>query len=119
MENSYVGMSNCFYCNEPKEIILDRRLKNPLPQNAVYDKIPCDKCKGYMKQGIIFISVKAGSDKENPYRTGGWWVVKEDFVKRVIKGKMLRDVLKQRVCFIEDEVCEKIGLTKHKGGKNE
>jgi hypothetical protein len=113
MENSYVGMSNCFFCNQPKEILLDRRLKVSLPMNAVYDKEPCDKCKEYMTMGILIISVRDGESGDNPYRTGGWWVVKEDFIKRIMKEGELRDnILKMRVLFLEDSVADKLGLIK-------
>lgn len=114
MENkSYVGMANCFYCNEPKEILLNKRLKNNLPREAVYDKVPCDKCKGYMEIGIIIISTRDGESGDNPYRTGGWWVVKDDMIKRLINDKKLvNDILKRRVLFIEDSVADEIGLIK-------
>lgn len=113
-DGDFVGMMNCFYCNKPKAIALDRRMKKSLPREAVYDKEPCDDCKKYMEQGIIFISVKPAiqEERENPYRTGGWWVIKEEAVKKFLSGEMLKDVLRKRVCFVEDEVCEKIGLKK-------
>lgn len=112
-EKSHVGMANCFLCNEPKHILLDRRLRKSLPHSAVYDKEPCDKCKGYMKKGIIIISVKDGESGDNPYRTGGWWVVKEDMVKRLISQKsLLDDVLKKRVLFMEDKMAKFVGLKK-------
>lgn len=115
-EKSYVGMANCFFCNEPKYILMDKRLKNTLPRNAIYDKEPCDKCKGYMEQGIIIISVRDDeTDRENPYRTGGWWVVKEEAFKNIPMDKELKDtILRSRVVFMEDSVCEKIGLEKNK-----
>ena len=108
-------MANCFYCNEPKHILLDRRLKETIPRNAVYDKEPCDKCRKYMEQGIILISVKDGeTDKDNPYRTGGWWVVKKKFIMRIVKdGTFLDEILKKRVAFLEDKTCELIGLKKN------
>ena len=112
-DKSHVGMMNCFLCNEPKGLLLDRRLKDSLPHSAVYDKEPCDKCKEHMKQGIIIISTRDGESGENPYRTGGWWVVKEEMIKRLIKPKaLLNDVLKKRVLFMEDTICTKVGLEK-------
>lgn len=109
-DKSHVGMSQCFICGEVKEILLDRRLKNTLPRMACYDKEPCDKCKDWTKQGIIFISVANGESGDNPYRTGGWCVIKEKAVSKMISGELLKDVLKKRICFIEDEVWDKIGL---------
>jgi len=87
--------------------------KEPLGE---YEKLrmppePCGECAGYMKQGIIILSVKDG---DPDYRTGGFWVLKEEAVKQIMDGnpEMLADVLKRRVCLMEDSVCEKLGLTK-------
>ena len=114
-EKSHVGMSLCFFCNEPKEIFLDRRLEKSLPREAVYNHEPCDKCKEYMRQGIIVISVRDGENRDNPYRTGGWWVIKEDALTNCIDDKKLQeDILLKRVVFIEDSVCQRIGLQKIK-----
>ena len=110
---SYVGMSTCFFCGEPKEILLDRRLKDSLPQEACYNHEPCDKCQEYMNLGIIVISVRDGESGNNPYRTGGWWVVKEDAIMNMINDsdeKLKRGIAEKRVVFLEDSVCEIIGL---------
>ena len=78
------------------------------------DKEPCSKCKGYMERGIILISVdeeKSKGDMENPYRTGGWVVVKEEALKRMIQPQELLDqILKQRVAFLPDEVWDLLEL---------
>ena len=107
---SYVGMSTCFVCGEVKEILLDRRIKDTLPQKACYNKEPCDKCKEHTKVGVILISVKDGaeeSDKNNPYRTGGWCVLKLSAAKR-----MFKEIPPKRIAFIEDAVWAKCGLPK-------
>ena len=79
-DKSYVGMFNCFFCGGAAGVLLDRRLKNTLPHNVgVINREPCSKCAEYMKQGIILISVK---NNDSTYRTGGWWVVKEEAVRR-------------------------------------
>jgi len=107
----------CFFCTKPKnEIILAGKMKNDMeaPRNAVWDTRPCDKCKGFMAKGIILISVddSKSTDHQNPYRSGGWCVVKEDMVKRVLgKNKQLLEAtLRMRVAFIVDETWDKIGL---------
>jgi len=100
----------CFFCNKPKnEIILAGYLKGDIeaPKNVAWDKIPCDECKSYMEQGIILISVKDGASGDNPYRTGGFAVIKEEAAKRIFTGF---DVSKQRVAFIEDSAWNKLGL---------
>jgi hypothetical protein len=95
---------------EAKGILLDHRLKNSLPKLACYDKEPCDKCKEYMKQGIILISVRDGEGGDNPYRTGGWTVIKEEAVRR-----MFKDVdLYKRVAFVHDSVWDMVGLPREK-----
>lgn len=108
-KKSHVGMGTCFICGEVKELILDTRLENTLPREACYNKEPCNKCKELMKQGIIVISVEDGESGDNPHRTGGWWVIKED---ALLKIGVIPENLKKRVVFIEDSAAEKIGLIK-------
>jgi len=118
-DKSYVGMANCFVCGEVKHLLLDKRMKDSLPKNAVYDKEPCDKCKEIMKQGIIFIGVKDNEGEknpENPYRTGHIIGVKEDAVKKFMAEPMLSEVLKKRICFTEEKVLKQLGLIGERGG---
>lgn len=118
MDKSYVGMTNCFFCNEPSMILLDRRLKNTLPRNCgVVDMTPCSKCDGYMQQGVILISISDDTTKEdmkgpmpNPYRTGGWVVVTREYVERAFSGSMLDFALSNKFMFITDEAWDAIGL---------
>ena len=71
----------------------------------------CQECEGHMKKGIILISVKNGETGANPYRTGGWCVIKEEALRRIVNNKELADdICKKRVTFIPDEVWDKIGL---------
>ncbi len=112
-DKSHVGMATCFVCGEVKHLLLDRRLKNSLPREACYDKEPCDKCKEHMKQGIIFISVLKGAAGDNPYRTGRFFVVKEEAVKRMpIQEDLKVSILKSRISFVEDEVLDNLGFPK-------
>lgn len=107
----------CFYCGEDKnELIIVGRLPDDqeAPKNAVWDKEPCDKCKGFMDVGIILISTRDGESGENPYRTGGWCVVNERVVRDIIKdGKVLDTILKKRVCFVPDTVWYLVGLPRN------
>lgn len=152
----------CFYCNEPKnEILLPGRMKDDAqaPQNVVWDRSPCDKCLGYMKQGVILISARDNTreckclrcnhewlepvklsmntpnlsgestihcpecssiavsaspikqeDMTNPYRTGGWVVVAEHFIREAISSEEAANVLKSRVAFVQDSVWDHWGL---------
>jgi hypothetical protein len=96
----------CFFCHKPKnEIVLPGHLPGDVeaPRSAVWDMRPCDTCEGYMKQGIILISCRDGESGDNPYRTGGWVVIKEEALKRMIDpGALLDDILKKRFTFVHD-----------------
>jgi hypothetical protein len=106
----------CFFCNKPKnEILLPGLMKGDMeaPKNMVWDKRPCEECEGHMKQGIILISVdeKLTTERDNPYRTGGWCVVRENFIERVVTPDELKtDILKRRVAFIPDDAWKMMGL---------
>jgi len=126
----------CFFCQQPKNEVallghmsaaratkmLGPDITNQLhgyeddveaPHNITLDREPCDKCKEYMKKGVLLISVdeQHSPDRDNPYRTGGWVVVTEDFIKRVCKSEeLIASLLKTRVGFMPDEVWDHLGL---------
>ena len=80
------------------------------PRRACWSKEPCPNCKGLMQEGVVLISVdpKKSDNKEDPYRSGGWVVVSEAYVKRIFN---VHDVLlRVRMGFLEDEVWDKLGL---------
>lgn len=107
----------CFICGKKKnEVALlgaTWKGKEAPPMQMVMDKTPCEECKKYMQMGVILISVKDNEpDKDNPYRTGGWCVVKEDAVKEIFGVSSV--LLHSRVGFLEDEAWDKIGLPREK-----
>jgi len=108
------------------------------PQGAIWDMEPCDKCKEYMSQGVILISVRDGEmerdesrcerekrefDKlpyaqrhhgfrfmPNPYRTGGWCAVTDETIKKVFSQQMAESVLDWRWAFVEDKAWDALRL---------
>ncbi len=101
----------CFICNEPKNmVILAGRMAEDAeaPRNAVWDFEPCDKCKEHMAIGIILISCKDGESGNNPYRTGGWCVIKEEAVRKMFHD--INDVFEKRMAFVPDQVWDAVGL---------
>jgi len=109
----------CYVCNEAtNEIALLGELPEDkeAPRQGVLNKEPCEKCREWMKKGVIFISTRDGEeDSDNPYRTGGWCVLKDEAVTRVVSTPhLLETILKARVAFIEDAVWDKIGLPRAK-----
>ncbi len=104
----------CFFCGARKnEVVLPGLLEGDVgaPRDAVWDHEPCDQCQQYMKDGIILISVRDGESGPNPYRTGGWCVLKEAAVRKLIQpASLVHDIIKQRVAFVPDQAWELLGL---------
>lgn len=127
------GMEQCFYCMKDVGVILwghiGEKKKDALwkaglttgtddstgkaPFRACLNREPCSECKDWMAQGIILISVdeEKSEDLQNPWRTGGWIVVKEGAVRRMIDSpELLERVLEQRVAFLPDDAWDMLGL---------
>jgi len=125
------AIPRCYLCGKEKnEIILPGVMRGKdgkdieAPKGMVWDREPCDECKDWMKQGVILISVKDGEERpmgplrageqrvieDNPYRTGGWCVLRDEAVKRIFTGEAVDDLIKKRVGFVEDEVWNMVGL---------
>lgn len=100
----------CFFCGEDKNevALLGAAFKGEAPMHMCINKEPCDKCKGYMQQGVIFIGVKDGESGENPFRTGRFCVIKEEAVKRMLNNSYF--VPQSRVAFIEESTWVALGL---------
>jgi len=96
--------------------VLDKRLRDKFEHRVgVIDMEPCSKCKELMELGILMISTRDGESGRNPYRSGGWVVVKEQAVKDMLnEGPLLDDILALRWCFLEDNVWDAVGLPRGK-----
>jgi hypothetical protein len=120
----YPGLEQCFVCMKDVGVVLFGQMRGDAeaPRRVCLGKEPCDECKKLMELGVIFISVdekKSKGDMQNPWRTGGWCVVKEEAVRRMFEdGPILDSVLKYRMAFIEDEAWDKIGLPRGEGSGN-
>jgi hypothetical protein len=97
----------CFFCHEPKnEVVLAGRLPGDAeaPQGKIWDRRPCDQCRKLQAAGVILISVRNGEESDNPYRTGGWVVVKADAVRRFVQPpELAEEIIRKRVAFVPDE----------------
>lgn len=112
-QKSHVALMQCFYCMKDKGVLLHKRLAPVLPHRMCVDHEPCDECAGYMQQGVILISVDESktTDKKNPWRTGGWVVVRDDFIRRVFNPpELVEHVLTKRVAFMPDDAWCMLGL---------
>lgn len=110
------SLVQCFFCMKDKEIALFGELRDDVEaprQVCLGQSYPCSKCEGYMKQGIIVISFDPDrtDDMKNPWRSGGWAVVREEAIERWLDDEsLLNDIRTKRFLFIEDEAWNKIGL---------
>lgn len=129
------ALTKCYFCQESFEIVMSTIFVSPDSERAkrfeemngkVINMIPCQKCQGLMKQGVIIITIddaKSGKDwwKEkmpNPYRTGGWVVLTDEAVVQMCDAiyqpkeaeQMKEWALGNRFMFLEHWVAEKIGL---------
>ena len=98
----------CFVCGKDKNelALLGAAYKKEAPMRMCLDKSPCEECVGHMKNGIIMISVRDGESGDNPYRTGGWVVIKEEAALRFVP----ENLLKKRILFLEDKIWDEVGL---------
>lgn len=116
--NPSIGI--CFFCGEDDgTIVLPGRLKDDqqAPRRTCWSHKPCLKCKKWMRQGIILVSVCDGETGNNPHRTGGWVVVTEETVKRWFNEPLLTTVLKTRFAFVYDQTWDAAGLPREKSMK--
>lgn len=117
--NHHVALTKCYFCGGSNEILLATRYRTDRHgemqpttdvsklHGQVVDKRPCPTCEDYMKQGILLISARPPETAgEEPYRTGGFWVVREEAAAHWFK-----DVDPTKRCaFIPNEVAVMIGL---------
>jgi hypothetical protein len=109
-------ISVCFICGKDKNEIalLGSAYKEEAPMHMCIDKQPCDECKKMMDMGVLLVSVRNGTDPENPYRTGNICVVKVEAAQ-----KLFNNLGSSRVAFIEDEAWDKVGLPRENINKKE
>lgn len=110
------SIMQCFYCLEDKGLAFCGRMPDDkeAPRRAVFDREPCDNCKAIMAQGIILISAKPDTDPKSPYRTGGWVAVKDEAFRRIFSGPEAEQAIQARVCLVDDETWDAIGLPRGK-----
>ena len=129
------ALTKCYFCLKDFQILLARKytqqgepLTDLAPLNGkVIDMSPCNECSDHMKQGVVLLSIdNSKSDKDwhrqkmpNPYRTGGYFVLKDEAIKRIFSEKMSTWAIKHRWIFAEHEACERLGLFEQAERKRE
>ena len=123
--NFAVALTKCFYCGDGLDIIINKKLTRKAAADVkamdgkVVDLQPCQKCKDWMAVGVILLSIDVEMSGEgwetresfpNPYRTGGFFVMSDDWITRVFPQEMAEVSLKNRWMYIEHAAAEKLGL---------
>lgn len=107
----------CPVCGEPKNQIMftgligERWAKKhghkdgnmPMYVHVYGDREPCDACK---EKGIALFEIK--NDKSGP--TGMSWLVKEEFVQKVLTEEAFKKAKERRVCLITEADAYGLGL---------
>lgn len=79
-------------------------------------KEPCDQCKNWMQQGVIFIGVdvEKTTDETNPYRSGDFSVIRDSSqVFSVINEPERSEIIRKRSCFIDYRLGYQLGVFRH------
>lgn len=103
----------CYYCGEDTgELILAGRLPEDqeAPRRAVWSKKPCAQCERYMQQGVILIEVLDGEEGDNPRRTGGYAVIKDEGIRKALDTATAETVITKRVAFVPEAAWGALGL---------
>lgn len=117
-DNFAVALTKCFYCGGDHHLIMNQKLTKKAAEEVrqchgkVVTMEPCSKCQEFMKNGVILIEVKDNCDQQNPYRTGGFCVIKDEGIKNAFPPEQAEMALKHRWCFVEESIWKAIGLDK-------
>ena len=110
-----VALIRCFFCGKGKGLIMNSRLTSKAAETVkecngkAIDLEPCDDCKELMKQGVMLIEYKEGTEPDF-YRTGIQVVVKDEAIKNVFPENIATDAIKRRYCFISNLIWDMMGL---------
>jgi hypothetical protein len=135
-----------FCGEDKNEVILAGKMRGDVeaPRGVAWDMNPCDKCEDMMQQGIMVLSIRDGEGDRmaveqeahehrrndvargpsykhppfmpNPYRTGGFWVLREEAFKRALVEGLgapeatVNRMIKMRWAYLDDKICRAVGL---------
>lgn len=113
------SLSACYYCGGDKnEIILPGLIRDrdgqdvAAPHRAVWNREPCETCKGHMAAGVICIEVRElEPGPGEPTRAGGFAVVRDEAIRRMVNDpELAAQIIRKRVVFLPTAVWDMIGL---------
>ena len=110
------SVQQCYVCMKDVAVVFFGSLKGgaKAPRTVCLDRTPCPDCRAWMSQGVILISVRDGESGDNPYRTGGWCVLKDEAIRKAFTPpEFAESVLKDRMVFVPDSAWKMLGLPEH------
>lgn len=136
MDDWPIARFKCYYCGDIASLGIGKTMVEGISSrlkeadNKVIDMNPCSKCEGYMKQGIILLTIDNEKSTPgwnippidpderkhwipNPYRTGGFFVVKEEYIQKIFDKTNTDLAMRLRFSFIEHEAAEMLGFFEH------
>jgi hypothetical protein len=130
-----------YCCKDKNEILLARTMTDHAQSKVgklhgkIIDMEPCPSCASLMKMGVILITIDDQKSGKNwnqppaevknyhgpaakrpswvpsPYRTGGWFVVTDETIEKMINPpEMAQWALNHRFMFIEEEAARQMDL---------
>jgi len=125
-----VALTKCYFCGKDDTIVMNTKLTEKMAKKVegmhgkVINMDPCPECKGYMEKGIILLTIDEDKSEPgwnedsmpNPYRTGGFFVLKDEACERFMSPDMFEWAKKNRFLFIEHEAAKALGLFNAEGG---
>lgn len=111
------SLSACWFCGGDKnELVLPGRLPDDAqaPHRAVWNREPCETCKGHMAAGVICLEViESGPVQGEPTRTGNMAVVRDEAIRRIVNDpELAASIIRKRVVFLPREAWMLMGLPK-------
>jgi RNA polymerase subunit RPABC4/transcription elongation factor Spt4 len=94
-----------------------KKVKEIHGRSIGFKEEPCDECKGHMEKGIVIIGIdpERSEDMRNPWRTGAFVVVKDEFFERqkeFIDNELIDSVIQKRVTFMDHNSMVEFGMIK-------
>lgn len=105
-----VALTRCFYCGGPSDIVLNSLLTPKVAAQVeemngkVISMEPCQACKAWMEKGVILISCRDEDEgSKEPWRTGNWAVVTDEYIRHICPPEAAEPILKNRWAFVPDK----------------
>lgn len=104
------SMSICFFCGEPKELLLLGKLPGDVkaPKGVLVDYDPCPKCSEKLQQGVTVIEVTTVDNGRAPIQSGAWPTGRWCVLSKESGAKLFKDTGKRNTVLLEDVLYQQL-----------